>query len=196
MFHDIPPEMTTEMKRLEATDARDRIDGTPQPKRMRQIPPETGKFLALLLANAPAGQVVEIGTSAGYSALWLSLACRATGRTITTFEVLEEKVNLAQATFAAAGVAGLITLIHGDARQHLALYKEVSFCFLDAEKDIYGDCYDLVVPNLVPGGLLLADNAINHRQAIQPVIDRSQADRRVDAMVVPVGKGVLLARKL
>jgi len=184
------------MKRLEAIDARDRVDGTPHLQRMRQIPAETGKFLALLLANAPAGQVIEIGTSAGYSTLWLTLAFRATGGTVITFEVLEEKVKLAQATFAAAGVEDVVTLIHGDARKHLAGYQEITFCFLDAEKEIYGDCYDLVAPNLVPGGLLIADNAISHRESLQPEIDRVVADRRVDAMVVPVGKGLLLDRKM
>jgi predicted O-methyltransferase YrrM len=149
-----------------------------------------------MLANAPAaGNVLEIGASAGYSSLWLSLACRATGRTITTFEVLAEKVKLAQVTFAAAGVEDVVTLISGDAREHLAGYTEITFCFLDAEKDIYDDCYDLAVPNLVPGGLLIADNAISHAEALQPFVDRVLADERVDALVVPVGRGLLLARK-
>ena len=134
--------------------------------------------------------------SAPAPTLWLALAARASGRTITTFEVLEEKIGLAKTTFAAAGVQDLVTLIHGDARQHLVGYQEIAFCFLDAEKEIYGDCYELVVPNLVPGGLWLADNAINHRQTLQPVIDRALTDRRVDALVVPVGKGLLLARKI
>ena len=115
---------------------------------------------------------------------------------MTTFEVLEEKVALARATFAAAGVEETITLIHGDARQYLATYQEIAFCFLDAEKEIYSDCYDLAVPNLVPGGLLVADNAVSHGEALKPVIDRVMADQRVDAMVVPVGKGLLLARKI
>jgi predicted O-methyltransferase YrrM len=183
------------MARLEAIDARDRVDGTPHLQRMRQIPPETGRFLALLLANALAGPVIEIGASAGYSTLWLALAARATGRTLTTFEILAEKVELARATFAAAGVRDLITLVHGDARQHLSDFREIAFCFLDAEKEIYADCYDLVVPNLAPGGLWLADNAISHQEKLQPLIDRALADRRIDAMVVPVGKGLLLARK-
>lgn len=196
MFHDIPAEITTEMARLEATDARDRVDGTPHLQRMRQIPAETGRFLALLLAGAPDGRVIEIGTSAGYSALWLSLACRATGHTLTTFEVLDEKVALARATFAAAGVEDVVTLVHGDARQHLAGCTDIAFCFLDAEKEIYGDSYDLVVPNLVPGGLLVADNALNHREALRSFLDRAFTDARVDAMVVPVGKGLLLARKV
>ena len=162
---------------------------------MRQIPPETGKFLALWLANGPAGSVVEVGASAGYSTLWLALACRANGRTVTTFEVLEEKVKLARATFTAAGVEDVVTLVQGDARQHLPAYEDIAFCFLDAEKEVYGDCYNLVVPNMVPGGLLVADNAINHRQTLQPMIDHALADERVDAMVAPVGKGLLLARK-
>ena len=200
MFHDIPAEIMAEMERLEAIDARDRVDGTPRSRRLRQISPETGRFLALLLANAPAGhvrkeRVVEIGTSAGYSTLWLALACRATGRKITTFEHAENKIGLAQATFAAAGVEDVVTLIHGDAREHLADYEDIAFCFLDAEKEVYGDCYELVVPNMVPGGLLVADNAINHRHVLQPMIDRALVDERVDAMVAPVGTGLLLARK-
>lgn len=195
MFHDIPAEIMVEMERLQAIDAQDRVDGTPHLQRLRQIPPETGKFLALLLASATAGGVVEIGTSAGYSTLWLALACVTTGRTVTTFEVLPEKVELARATFAAARVEDVVTLIHDDARQHLADYKGIAFCFLDAEKDIYRDCYELAVPNMVAGGLFVADNAISHGQALQPVINQVLSDERVDAMVTPVGKGLLLARK-
>lgn len=195
MFHDIPAEMLAEMARLQTIDARDRVDGTPRMQRLRQIPAEAGKFLALLLANAPDGRVVEIGTSAGYSTLWLSLAARATGRSIITFEILPKKVELARATFAAAGVGDVVTLVHGDARQYLPDYRDIAFCFLDAEKEVYGDCYELVVPNMVSGGLLAADNAINHRAILQPMIDRTLADERVDAMVATVGNGLLLARK-
>ena len=71
----------TRMRILEEQDAADRVDGTPRLERLRQIPPETGRFLALMLAGAPQGEVLEIGTSAGYSTLWLTL----TGRPVTTF---------------------------------------------------------------------------------------------------------------
>ena len=196
MFHNIPAPIESEMLRLEAIDARDRTDGTPRLLRLRQIPPETGRFIALLAASAPAGNFIEIGTSAGYSALWLSLACRATGRTLTTFEVMEEKVVLAQETFARAGVNDVITLIHADARVHLAELSNVAFCFLDCEKEAYMDCYEAVVPCLVPGGILIADNAINHQATLQPVLDRALADERVDAMIVPIAKGELVCRKV
>ena len=195
MFHDIPQPILDRMRHLEGIDTQDRQDGTPRLQRLRQIPPETGKFLALLAAGAPQGAWIEVGTSAGYSTLWLALACRETGRTLTTFEVLDEKVALARETFRQAQVEDVVTLVAGDARGHLAGCQDIAFCFLDAEKEIYADCYELVVPRLVEGGLLVADNAINHQATLQPMLDRALSDERVDALIVPVGKGELICRK-
>jgi caffeoyl-CoA O-methyltransferase len=195
MFHDIPQPILDRMHHLEGIDTQDRQDGTPRLQRLRQIPPETGKFLALLAAGAPQGAWIEVGTSAGYSALWLALACRETGRTLTTFEVLEEKVSLARETFCRAQVEDVVTLVAGDAREHLADHGDIAFCFLDAEKEVYADCYELVVPHLVAGGLLVADNAINHQETLQPMLDRALSDERVDALIAPIGKGELICRK-
>ena len=195
MLHPIPRPILDRMQYLETLDSQDRQDGTPRLRRLRQIPSETGRFLALMAAGAPQGAYVEIGTSAGYSTLWLALACRETGRTITTFEVLEEKVALARETFRLAQVEDAVTLVAGDAREHLAECNDVAFCFLDAEKEVYADCYDLVVPRLVQGGLLVADNAINHRETLQPMLDRALSDERVDALIAPIGKGELICRK-
>lgn len=196
MFYKIPPSILKRMSELEAADARDRVDGTPRMERLRQIPPETGRFLALMAASAPEGNFVEIGTSAGYSALWISLALRERSIKLLTFEVLPEKVKLAEKTFRLAGIEDQIELIFADAREHLIAIPEIAFCFLDAEKEVYEDCYELAVPNLVPGGLLLADNAIDHQATLQPFIDHVESDPRVDALVVPIGKGVLLCRKV
>lgn len=196
MFHNIPEPVQQRMRELEELDARDRDDGTPRLERLRQIPPETGQFLALIAANVPEGKWIEIGTSAGYSTLWLTLAAKEVGTTITTFEVLPEKVKLAQATFGQAQVGDLVQLVAGDARDYLGAMDGVSFCFLDAEKDVYADCYELVVPRLVPGGLLVADNAINHQDSLRPMLERALADPRVDALIVPIGKGELVCRKL
>jgi predicted O-methyltransferase YrrM len=183
------------MKYLEQIDARDRADGTPRQQRLRQIPSETGRFLALLAASAPEGAYLEIGTSAGYSTLWLALACEMLGRSVTTFELLPEKAKLARETFQAAQVDGIVELIEGDARDDLLRYENIAFCFLDAEKEIYSECYALVLPRLVKGGILVADNAINHQEALGPMLDRALTDERVDALIVPIGKGVLICRK-
>lgn len=192
MFHSIPQAVQAEMLRLEEIDTRDRQDGTPRMKRLRQIPPETGRFVSLLAATAPQGKLIEIGASAGYSGLWLSL----TGRHLTTFEVLSAKIQLATETFSAAGVVDSIDLIHGDARDHLSTIDEIAFCFLDAEKEVYADCYEIAIPKLVPGGLLVADNALSHAEFLQPMIDRAHQDPRVDAVLVPIGKGVLVCRRV
>jgi predicted O-methyltransferase YrrM len=183
------------MRELEQIDSRDRADGTPRMKRLRQIPPEVGRFIALLAALAPAGRCLEIGTSAGYSTLWLALACRAVGKKLTTFEILEEKAELARQTFGAADVNDVVELIHGDALDHLPGCKDIGFCFLDAEKEIYAGCYEAVVPRMVRGGVLVADNAINHQATLRPMLDQALQDERVDALIVPIGKGELVCRK-
>jgi caffeoyl-CoA O-methyltransferase len=195
MFTDIPKEILSRMAELERTDSRDRTDGTPRMKRLRQISPEVGKFISLLAVTAPAGQWLEIGTSAGYSTLWLALACRAVGTKITTYEMLEEKALLARETFEATGVGDVVNLVHGNALEHLPGCKDIGFCFLDAEKEVYGQCYEAVVPCMVPGGILVADNAINHQATLRPMLDRALQDDRVDALIVPIGKGELLCRR-
>jgi caffeoyl-CoA O-methyltransferase len=196
MFHTIPHEMMERMRTLERMDAQDRENGSPLLKRLRQIPPETGRFLALLAASAPPGVYLEIGTSAGYSTLWLALACRQLGRTLTTFEVLPEKAHLAQETFRLARVEDVVELVQGDARAYLQDYARVSFCFLDAEKDQYLECYELLVPHMAKGGLLVADNAISHREALKPFLHRALSDERVDSLIVAIGKGQLVSRKI
>ena len=196
MFHNMPEPIERRMHALETIDARDRVDGTSRLQRMRQVPPETGKFIAVLAASVPEGNYIEIGTSAGYSTLWLSLACRQLGRTITTYEILQEKARLAAETFRVAGVENIVELVMGDALSFLPLIKNISFCFLDAEKEIYGACYEAVIPKMVSGGLLVADNAINFGEVLQPMISRSLSDERVDALVVPIGTGVLVCRKI
>jgi len=196
MFHNLPDDVTKRMKFLEDIDSRDRSDGTPRLERLRQIPRETGKFLSILAASAPKGEFIEIGTSAGYSTLWIALACKSLGNKITTFEILREKAILAEKTFKETNLEDYIELIFGDAREYINNYKNIAFCFLDAEKEVYSECYDLIIPNMVKGGILVADNAINHYKTLKPMLDRALADERVDAIIVPIGKGELLCRKI
>lgn len=184
------------MHYLESLDNQDRLDEKPLLQRLRQIPPDTGKFIALLAATAPQGTYLEIGTSAGYSTLWLALACKELGRNLVTFEVLEEKAHLAKETFKVAGVEEVIELVTGDAREYLHNYRNVSFCFLDAEKEAYYDCYKKVVPNMVSGGLLVADNAMSHKNELKAMLERALSDQRMDALIVPIGRGELVCRRL
>lgn len=196
MFHTIPHAVKKQMEALEEIDAQDRQDGTPQIKRLRQVPPEVGKLLAFFAAGAPKGAWLEIGTSAGYSALWLSLAARHCSRKLITFELLPDKVKLAKDTFKKAGVEDVVELVHGDARGHVRDYAEVGFCFLDAEKEMYLDFFELISPNLVPGGLLVVDNVISHAAELKPMLDKALADFGLDCLVLPIGKGLLVCRRI
>jgi predicted O-methyltransferase YrrM len=196
MYHDIPKPVLDQMKALEETDAKDREDGTPHLSRLRQIPPETGKFLAFLAASAPKGDWLELGASGGYSALWISQAARLRETKLITFELLVEKVEIAKKTFKKAKVEDLVELVHGDARGHIKEHEEIAFCFLDAEKEMYDEFYDLVVPRLVPGGLFAADNVISHQEELADFLEKAEADESVDSLVVPIGKGVLVCRKV
>jgi caffeoyl-CoA O-methyltransferase len=196
MFHNISEIMKARMLFLESIDSRDREDGTPRMQRLRQIPPETGKFLALLAASAPRGGFIEIGTSAGYSSLWISLACQIRGAKLKTHEILESKIKLAKETIKSTNMKEFIELVEGDARKILYNYKDIAFCFLDAEKEIYEECYDLVIPKMTKGGIFIADNAINHYETLKTMINKALNDPRVDAIIVPIGKGELLCRKI
>lgn len=195
MFNDIPIEIIKRMEYLSKIDEEDRINGTPRMQRLRQIPTDTGKFISLLLASSPEGNAVEIGTSAGYSSMWLGLACREVNKKLYTFELLADKICLAKETFNLTNLTDVITLIEGDALKNIENYQDISFCFLDAEKEMYFECYEKIIPRMVKGGILVADNAINHYETLKPMIELATNDERVDAVVVPIGKGELVCRK-
>lgn len=198
MFHDIPTEILDRMEFLEDQDKKE-MSGEINVKhfhKLRQIPPETGRFISLIAASSPMGQWLEIGTSAGYSTLWLTLACKQMERKITTFELDQKKIALARETFTSAHVESYVDLIQGNIFDYLSSYKEISFCFLDIEKELYSECYEIVIPNMVPGGILLADNVISHKTDLQPIIDRVLGDKRLDSLVIPIGQGILMSKKL
>ncbi len=196
MFHNIPDNVRAIMEDLERRDGLDRHDGTAHLERLRQITPDTGNFIALWAASSPPGTMIEIGTSAGYSALWLAQACRLMGRTLTSFEILPAKAALARHTFERANVSDVVHFVEGDFFAHADEINNIAFCFLDAEKDVYEACYDIVVPKLVSGGILIADNATSHKNDLGDMLQRAIDDDRVDAMIATVGKGELLCRKL
>jgi len=195
MFNLIDDKIKKRMSCLEKIDKIDREDGTPRMERLRQIPPETGKFISLMASNCPEGEFIEIGTSAGYSTLWLALIALERKIKIKTFEILPDKIKLAKDTFREAGVADSVDLIEGDALLLLKGLENISFCFLDAEKEIYESCWDIVSDKIIPGGILIADNAINHQKTIQPMFNKTLNDDRYDSLIVPIGKGELVCRR-
>lgn len=129
------------------------------------VPVEDGRLLRLLTESLGAKQVVEIGTSNGYSGIWICLGLKKTGGKLITHEIDEGRAALARENFKRAGVTEQVTLVMGDAHENVKQLKgPIDLIFLDADKEGYIDYLDKLLPKLRPGGLVLAHN-MNTRQA-------------------------------
>ena len=126
-----------------------------------------GRVLRQLTEAMGAKRVVEIGTSSGYSTIWLALAARASGGKVFTHEIDPEKIKIASANFKKAGLDDVITIIEGDAHQTIKQLKEpIDILFLDAEKKGYVDYLKQLLPLIRPGGLILGHDM--HRPMPDP----------------------------
>jgi caffeoyl-CoA O-methyltransferase len=123
------------------------------------VPVEDGRLLRVLAEAIGARHVVEIGTSNGYSGLWLCLALRRTGGRLTTYEIDAGRAALARKNFQRAGVADRVTLIEGDAHVEVTkLRGPVDLVFIDADKPGYVDYLAKLKPRVRKGGLIVAHN--------------------------------------
>jgi caffeoyl-CoA O-methyltransferase len=124
-----------------------------------EVPADTGRVLRLLAEASNAKQVVEVGTSTGYSGLWFCLALQATGGKLATFEIDAGRAAAARRHFEQAGVDNIVTVVEGDAHANVKQLKgPVDVVFLDADKGGYVDYLNTLLPLVRPGGLILADN--------------------------------------
>lgn len=123
------------------------------------VPREDGRLLRLLAECIGAKQVVELGTSHGYSGIWFCLALRTTGGRLTTYEIDTRRAAAARDNFKRAGVSHLVTLIEGDAHQEVTKLKDpIDLVFIDADKEGYADYLKKLLPLVRPGGLVVAHN--------------------------------------
>jgi len=130
-------------------------------QRYRNVPPQDGRLLRLLTETMNAKNVVEIGTSTGYSAIWFGMALQKTGGKLITFEIDAGRAALARENFKRAGVEEIVTLVEGDAHEKVAdLEGPIDLLFLDADKAGYIDYLNKLLPLIRPGGLIVAHNMV------------------------------------
>jgi caffeoyl-CoA O-methyltransferase len=123
------------------------------------VPREDGRMLRLLVEAIGARSVVELGTSNGYSGLWLCMALSKTGGHLTTFDIDEGRFAMAKANFKKAGVDAQVTQVFGDAHKEVARLKEpIDVLFIDADKEGYLDYLTKILPLVRPGGLIVSHN--------------------------------------
>ena len=186
------------------------------------ISAEVGKLLQLLLSAIGARRVLEIGTLGGYSALWMARALPADGR-LVTLEVDPERAAFARRFIAKAGMADIVDVREGDARQVLAAMvadrtddgggaggldaraEAFDAVFIDADKESYVEYLDRSLELVRPGGLIMADNAFRDGRILDDDPDeatrgvlayneRAASHPRLDSTIIPVRDGVVVSR--
>jgi predicted O-methyltransferase YrrM len=141
-----------------------------------------------------AKHVVELGTSTGISGIWIGLGLKETGGKLTTYEIDPGRAAIARANFKRAGLADVITVVEGDAHEEIKKLKGTfDMAFLDADKEGYIDYLNKTMPNLRPGGLIVAHN-INPRMAHPPFMEAITTDPNLDT-VVRGGMSISLKKK-
>jgi predicted O-methyltransferase YrrM len=191
----MPETLQQLLAELEHFGAANDRDTTERPRRMLNITRDTGEFLAVLVHATHARRILEIGTSNGYSTLWLADAVRAISGRVSTVELSEFKIELAAKNFSRAGLAPFIDQIHGDASRVLAQAANSAFdlIFLDSERSEYPAWWPDIKRTLRPGGLLVVDNATSHREEMAPFMAMVKADPGFLTSLVPIGNGEFLA---
>lgn len=169
-----------------------------RPRRMLNITRDTGEFLSVLVRTMNAQRVLEIGTSNGYSTLWLALAAKAIKGHVTTVELSDFKLALAAKNFERSGVASFITQVNGEAGAVLRDASESSFdlIFLDSERSEYLGWWPDIKRVLRKGGLLVVDNATSHSVEMESFVAMVSADHDFTTCTVPVGNGEFLATQV
>ena len=170
---------------------------TDRPRRMLNITRDTGQFLGVLIRVMNAKRVLEIGTSNGYSTLWLADAAKSICGQVTTVELLELKFKMAAKNFARSGLGPFIVQMQGDAGQLLATTPDRScdMVFLDSERPEYPGWWSDIRRVIRKGGLLVVDNATSHPEQMAPFVALVEDDPDFTTCLVPVGNGQYLATR-
>jgi len=160
---------------------------------------EAGTLLYLLATGGQARRILELGSSYGYSTVWLGAAARATGGKVTSLELKEHKIEHARQALTRAGLSTRVEFHAGDCLDTLkTLSGPFDFVLLDVWKDLYLPCFELVHPKLAPGGVICADNMLipeHVRPQAEAYRARVRAAGDLDSVLVDVGNGIEISRK-
>lgn len=163
-------------------------------RKMLNLEPVTAQFLHLFLCSSQRTRILEIGTSNGYSTIWLAWAASITGGQVFSIDRDPRKQKLADANLQRAGLREKVELCCGDATHIVAQLPGPFDCiFFDADRHSAPEQLTLLLPKLTPDVLLLADNVHSHPQEIAAYLQHLEALPQFERMVLPIGKGLSIA---
>ena len=163
--------------------------------RFRNVEPDTAALLGVLIRATGARQILELGTSNGYSTIWLADAAEATRGRVVSVDLDQERTELARVNLGGARLIERVELRSEDAALTLAQSGDAAwdFMFLDAERPAYPSYIRDLVRTLAPGGLLAIDNVQSHAHELVDFTALIEAETELTQAVVPVGAGLRLA---
>ena len=159
----------------------------------------TAEFMYNFIVDGNIQSVIEVGTSNGYSGIWLGKALKKTGGKLSTIEFYDKRLDIAKENFQKCGVSDIITTLKGDAAtilEHLPDDYRVDFAFVDANKRQYVDFFRLIHPHLIAGGYIACDNIISHAPKVQTFLDAINNHPDYENVVLPLPAGLSLGKKL
>jgi predicted O-methyltransferase YrrM len=178
------------LARMEAQDADDHGKDIPVSERSLAVGPDSGRLLFALVAPNAGCEVLEIGSSHGYSTIWLAAAARILGGRVVTLEQEPGKIDVWRRNIADAGLEEWAELVEGDAKETLSELEDgFDVVFLDAWKDDYEVLFGLARTKLDPGGIVVADN-VTTSPTVEAYAAARQADPTLVSVTVPIGHGL------
>jgi predicted O-methyltransferase YrrM len=178
------------LARLEAEDEAEQDAGLPPAQRSLAVGPESGRLLFALVAPNAGCEVLEIGGSRGYSAIWLAAAARILGGRVLSLEQDAAKIEAWRRNVADAGLEESAELVEGNARETLpAVGGSFDVVFIDAWKDDYEWYFGEARTKLEPGGIVVADN-VDTSPVVKAYAAARQADPTLVSVTVPLGNGL------
>ncbi len=183
------------MTRLELLGIQNDEEVSDRKKKYLNITRDTGELFSVLVKLIKPKNILEVGTSNGYSSLWFA-ASMSEGGCITTIERNENKIKEAKANFLESGLNKRIEIIAGEAMEILPrMEKCFDIVFLDSDRDIYEPLLEDIIRLTVSGGLIIFDNAISHRSEFVSVMTAFNNNPEFTCSLLTVGKGEFLAYK-
>ena len=165
-------------------------------KQYTNIAPENGQFLSILIHSIQAQNVLEVGTSNGYSTLWLAAALKETGGRLITLEFDQKRAAEAQTHLQEVGLDGIVDVRIGNALDEIPKCDATfDLVFLDAEKNEYRRYLELAFPNIRPGGLIVADDTVTMRDEMPDYIEFVFSTPLLHSVDIPLDDGIILSYK-
>lgn len=165
--------------------------------RLWSVPRSTAEFLRTLVLIKKPWVVLELGTSAGYSSIWMAAAARKYGGTIFTVEVDPHKNEYSTTYFEEARLERTIQPLVGWAADILERWREpTDFAFFDADKPSYRRYIELLEPHLTPGAVVVADNAIDYADFMGDYLDYVKTNPGYRSFLLPIDHGLMISVKL